>query len=270
MQGAGFLNVESGGIQGGAARRAGFWRRQFEPLETTKRTVFDVLFGILLPALCFIFDPIVFRGGFLGGQPLLGKLQFLAYSIAFIEISALALWLSARERLREHAVAVGGFLYAGALVSFLIGVVIFPFSLIGIGFLGVGLLGFTPFFTALVFWRNGRRAVNLGRESAGRGRRLAALALGLTFVAGFPVALHLKLTELAHESLQKILTGDALEAEAASERLKLLDCIIYTDTDKIIRAYRYERGPARRERLARAYLRITGRSIEAPRPYYFD
>ncbi|MBD0372738.1 MAG: hypothetical protein ICV60_17975 [Pyrinomonadaceae bacterium] len=270
MERAGVLNIESvGSANVEPHQRVSFLRRQLQPQESVKRTVFDVTFGIALPILCFIFDPIVFRS-FFGGEPFLGKLQFLAYTIALIEISTLALWLSAGKLLREHALAIGGFLYAGALVSFLIGVVLFPLSLLGIMFFGIGLFGFIPFLTALVFWRNGRRAVNLHQEGASRRRKLAAFALGLTFVLGFPLAMHLRLRSLAHESLQKILTGDGPEGEAATEQLKLLDSIIYTDTDEIIRAYYNERAPVRRERLARAYMRITGRSIDAQRSFMFD
>ncbi|HEV7842869.1 MAG TPA: hypothetical protein VGO69_04190 [Pyrinomonadaceae bacterium] len=268
MERAGVLNIESaGGAE--AKRKPGFWQRQFQQQATKKQKVFDVVFGVTLPVLCFIFDPIVFRGNFIGGAPLFGKLQFLAYAIAFIEISTLLIWLRARERLGAHAVTVGGFLYTGALISLLIGIVLLPLSLIGLVF-GIGILGFTPFVTFIVFWRNGRRAINLCLERVSRERKLGALVLGIIFVVGGPLAAHLKISQVSHASLTKILEGDAREAEEASEQLRLIGYLTYTNTDKTVWAYNGEQDQTRRARLARAYLKITGKDIEARNTYLFD
>lgn len=262
------LNIESAGREG-ERRWRGFLQRQFQPQPTLRQTIFDVLFGIALPILCFIFDPIVFRGNFMAGMALFGKLQFPAYAMAFIEISALTLWLCAGKRLGHYAVAIGGFLYAGALISLVIGVVLFPLSLLGLLF-GIGLLGFTPFLTSIVFWRNGRRAISLHPGGVNGRRSLVALALGLMFVAGVPLAIHLKISSVAQESLQKILEGDEREAEAAAERFRLIGYLTETETDKIVWAYHNEQDQARRDRLARLYLRITGKDIEARLVYLLD
>jgi hypothetical protein len=266
MERAGVLNIESA-VE--AKREPGFWRRQFQQQPTRKQTVFDVVFGIALPTLCFIFDPIVFRGNFIGGSPLFGQIQFLAYAIAFIEISTLLIWLCARERLDAYAVTIGGFLYTGAHISLLIGIVLLPLSLIGLVF-GIGILGFTPFVTFIIFWRNGRRAINLCPLRASRERRLAAFVLGIIFVIGGPLAAHLKISQAAQASLTKILEGDAREAEEATEQLRLISHLSHTNTDKIVWAYHNEQDQARRERLARAYLKLTGEDIEIRRTYLLD
>src|SRR6059036_1217018 len=46
--------------------RPRFWKRQFLGPATTPQIIFDVVFGIVGPVLCFVFDPVVFRGDFLG------------------------------------------------------------------------------------------------------------------------------------------------------------------------------------------------------------
>jgi hypothetical protein len=265
-QAGGVLNID--GI--GREREAGFWQRQFQPQATLKQSIFDVFFGIAMPVACFIFDPMIFRGNFIGGWPLFGKLQFPVYAMAFIEISALATWLCGRKRLGDYAVAIGGFLYAGALISLLIGIILFPLSLLGIAFAGLGLLGFTPFFTALVFWRNGRSALAHNPEAAGGRRKLASLALALVFVIGAPLALHLKISSSAQESLRKILEGDEREAAAAADHLRFIGYFTQAETDKIVWAYHNEQDQARRERLARIYLSITGSEIEARLTYLLD
>jgi hypothetical protein len=265
-QAGGLLNIGEGGRES----EPGFWQRQFQPQATLKQAIFDVFFGIAMPVACFTFDPMIFRGNFMGGWPLFGKLQFPVYAMAFIEISALTIWLCGRRRLGDYAVAIGGFLYAGALISLLIGIILFPLSLLGIAFAGLGLLGFTPFFTALVFWRNGRRAFGLNPEAAGGRRKLASLALALVFVMGAPLAVHLKISSSAEDSLRKILEGDEREAAAAAEHLRIIGYFTQAETDKIVRAYHNEQDQARRERLARIYLSLTGRDIEARLTYLLD
>jgi hypothetical protein len=266
MNRAGVLNIESAS---GEEVKPGFWRRQFQPQATWQQTAFDVIFGMVLPVLCFIFDPIVFRGNFFGGAPLFGQLTFLAYAIALIEISVLLVWLCGRERLGARAVAIGGLLLTGALISLLIGIVLLPLSLIGILFL-VGILGFTPFLTAFVFWRNGRRAIQLPAGHISRARRLGALSLGLIFVLGAPLAVHLKIARIADDSLAQILESNGQEMAEATEKLRLIGYLTDTQTDKIVWAYHQERDPVRRERLARAYLTITGKDIEMRLTYLLD
>ena len=269
MERAGVLNIESAGCTKEKSE-PGFWRRQFRQQTTRKQTIFDVLFGVVLPVLCFIFDPIVFRGNFFGGVPLFGQLQFLAYTVAFIEITTLLIWLVWRERLRRQAVALGGFLLTGALISLAIGIVLLPFSLLGLFFFGLGLLGFTPFLTFIVFWRNGRRAINLQTAYARGARKLGALVLGMIFVVGGPSAAHVSLTRAASDSVEKILEGDAQSMEAAIKRLKLMGYFTYISTDEIVWAYNREQDQSRRERLARAYMEITGKDIEMRLTFLLD
>lgn len=166
----------------------GFWRRQFGEQVTPKQRRFDIMFGFVMPVLCLVFDPIVFRA-WLSDEPgfLLGRLRFYAYTISALEMVALAAWLSGVAGRGRPPAALGGMLLAGGLFSLALGVVLLPFSLLGIIFFFVGLLGFTPLFTAVVYLRNGWRAANLGRTGDDMSWREASeFAVGFVFALGAP------------------------------------------------------------------------------------
>ncbi len=47
--------------------KIGYWKRQFQAQGNSKQRVYDWIFGVILPVICFAFDPIVFKGsGFEG------------------------------------------------------------------------------------------------------------------------------------------------------------------------------------------------------------
>src|SRR4029453_13024465 len=79
---------------------SGFWGRQFMPTGTDAQIFFDVLFGIVAPVLCFVYDPIVFKSGF--DRPLYPQFQSVAYMVSAIEIAVLSLWLVCGRRLRPR------------------------------------------------------------------------------------------------------------------------------------------------------------------------
>ena len=115
----------------------GFWRRQFMPPTSGAQRAFDVLFGVVAPVLCFFFDPIVFKSDF--NQGLFSSYQAYAYMVSGVEILLLLTWLIWGKQLRPRTGLVGGILMAGALFSGVIGVLILPFSLLGLA-LGIGIL----------------------------------------------------------------------------------------------------------------------------------
>jgi hypothetical protein len=177
-----------------------FWRRQFDAAPTRAQRWFDVTFGIIMPVLCFYFDPIVFRGGSLNDHGLYPGIRFYAYTISALEMVALCAWLLGAARARLSPAVLAGVLLAGAMFSFVVGVLILPFSVIGLLFYLIGVLGFVPFLTALVYVRNAWRAGG----AAGRvGADLESLAAA-AFACGFFFAL------LAPVVMQVSSTGEAL------------------------------------------------------------
>lgn len=77
---------------GSTQEKAGFWHRQFAPTLTRPQIIFDVVFGMVGPILCFVFDPIVFRS-WIGGAPFAADYQTLVYLFSGLQITLLCFWL---------------------------------------------------------------------------------------------------------------------------------------------------------------------------------
>ena len=239
-----------------------FWRRQFSVTATQSQITFDVIVGIILPILCLIFDPIVFRHGFRNEGGILKNFQLFAYTVIALEVLTLAIWLVWGKRAGTWSSAIGGILLAGALFSFVIAVVILPLSLMGLLFAFIGALGFTPFVTAFIYMRNGRRALRAANAGASGYEFIGALLLGMVFVLGGPALAQWKVSHMVAESVQELTRGDQQRMTEAAQRLKYLNWIIDVDLDELVQAYGGSNDPAYKERLARAYEGITGESIE--------
>lgn len=169
------------------SREDGIW---FGPRDAGS-TFTDVLFGILLPLLCFTLDPGVVWGEFVtpfSGYPLAVCL------IAGAVMIAMVVWLTVGRR----DAYLAGILFVGALLSITLAVFLFPFALVGsimALFFGyqdptylLGFLGFVPFFTAFVCFRAGTRilgAVTPARQLLQAGGAAAVLlALALAYQNG--------------------------------------------------------------------------------------
>ena len=129
-----------------------FWQRQFTAKTTLRQIIFDVVAGILLPILCLVFDPIVFRG-----SGLLAECRALAYIAIGFGVLTLTLWLALGAQIKQWVSIIAGILLFGALFAFAIGVILLPLSLLELRVV-VGVFGFAPFFTSFVFLRNWFRA----------------------------------------------------------------------------------------------------------------
>lgn len=245
--------------QKGETSQPGFLRRQFMPSTSSAQRVFDVLFGVVAPILCFVFDPIVFRANF--GLGLLPAYQSYAYLVSGIEISLLLICLLWGPQLQPRTRLLGGTLMAGALFSGVIGVILLPFSLIGL-LLGIGIFGFIPFFTALVYWRNGKRALQLAGKHLSIRATIGTVALGCVLSLGAPAGLNLIASRLVSESMKAVLYGDPRSADMAVDQIKYLRFFARPEVDTLISAYTTETEPRRKNELKRRYARLTGEDIE--------
>lgn len=173
----------------------GFWRRQFDDAPTPAQRRFDVVFGVVMPLLCFHFDPVVFRGGYVNDRGLYPGVRLYAYTISALEMVALCAWLFAAGRAGRGPSVLAGVLLAGSMFSFVTGVAILPYSVFGLIIL-IGVLGFVPFLTALVYLRNAWRAAGAaGRASTGlQDLAAAAFACGFYFALLAPAVAHKSVT----------------------------------------------------------------------------
>lgn len=171
--------------EGAAPQQQGFWRRQFTGEPTRGQEKFDRWFGVAIPVACYFFDPLIFQGLMLD-HGLLEEYRLFVYMVSAIEIGMLLCWFTFRRDLETFAAPFAGVLFAGGLFSALIGVLILPLSVLGMLYV-IGLLGFIPFVTAVVYLRNGVRAMRAQIvNSAFQMRYLIALAAAF-LVIGFPL-----------------------------------------------------------------------------------
>jgi hypothetical protein len=241
-------------------RRRRFWRRQFQTEATLWQLIFDATIGMILPVLCLIFDPVVFRGGIIG-RPMFDDCQLFAYGLIGIEIVALGAWLLAGARAGEWCGVLAGTMFSGTLFSVVIGFLLLPFSIVGLAF-GIGILGFTPFVTAFIYWRNAQRAHGLAGTKMARAALCLTVAFGAFVPLSAPAFAHWRIKHLIERSVSEVLHGDETLAAAAVGRLGYLKWFATRDFEPLLRAYSNETDPARQRRLAHAYRQITGDDIE--------
>jgi hypothetical protein len=160
--------------------KLGFWKRQFQSEATAKQKTFDGVFGVVLPALCFLFDPFVFRGS----GALLGAYKPFAYLLSYVSIMGLLAFVLWGEKLKWFNGFLVGLFAVGALISTGIGLVLLPFSLFGLMIL-IGAMGFTPLFTGFVLWRSAVRAFKISRP--GLGTKLLVNMMILSAVLSFTI-----------------------------------------------------------------------------------
>lgn len=241
-------------------QKNGFWRRQFAPTITRPQIIFDALFGVIGPILCFVFDPVVFRGWF-AGPPLFPAYRNFAYLFSGIEIAVLCLWLLTGPGLEVWNRMMGGIFLIGALFCLAVGLVLSPFSLIGLLY-GIGIFGFTPFLTAMVYLRNSRRALRSNSRELSNLVRILVPSLGILFATGLPLLLSIEINLAVNRAIDEIVQGDTHHAVYAAHRLTSLGFFADSELDRIVDAYRSERDEKRKELLRACYREITGENLE--------
>ena len=250
------------------ANSSGFWARQFADVSTEKQDRFDIVLGIVLPVICLVVDPIVFQGGFFGEQPILGRFQLFAYLFCGLQIGIFLCWRTLARHLAPAAGLIGGILLAGALFSFIVGVLILPFTLLGLIIL-IGIVGFTPFLTAFVYLRTGIRALrSQQRNVLFESRFLLAVLTALLSVA-LPVLISYQVSTTISAGLDQILYGNPQEAEIAVNRLKWLP-VSWSQRREIVIAYDNETSSEKKDVLKRRYKELTGEDIDRDRYFLRD
>jgi hypothetical protein len=233
-------------------------RRQFDGPPTPAQTKFDIAFGVVLPVACFVFDPFAFKS--FGGRGLLESFQFYAYALSALEMTTLGVWLAARGRLGEWASAAGGVLLAGALFCFAIGVVLLPFSLIGLLFI-IGVFGFMPFFTGFAYLRNGVRAVRLARNCLSfRANFVGSLVVGAVVVFSLPALAGAGVSRFVNASVETLIAGRELSPFEWGA-LRAAHLFADADVERLVSAYAGETDPARKARLESVYRELTGADV---------
>ena len=108
-----------------------FLQRQFASVPTLSQRKFDWYFGVGLPIVCIAADPIVFRTWAPRGEGMLSDYTVFCYALSSVSIMAMAAWLLWGRKLGELRPFLGGLFLVAAAISTTVGVILFPFSLIG-------------------------------------------------------------------------------------------------------------------------------------------
>jgi hypothetical protein len=254
--------------------RPGFFRRQLSPPTTRAQTFFDVFLGIVAPILCFVFDPIVFKGGF--DNALLPQFQSFAYMVSAVEILILIVWLVWGRNFQPAARFAGGMLMAGALISLVTGVIILPFTLLGLMF-GIGVFGFIPFLTFAVYLRRAKSAFQLAAKpapgprglaqhrevaSSGAGALIGATIVGCVLVLGPPAGLNFVASMFMSQAMNAVVNADERKADLAIDEITYLQFFTQPQFDKLVLAYEQANDQSRKEQLRQRYFKLTGIVIE--------
>jgi hypothetical protein len=206
-----------------------FWKRQFHTESTYGQKYFDGLFGIILPVICFFFDPIVFRTNDLGA-PLAGQFKPFAYILSFVSIMALMAFMIWGAKLKWLNGFLSGLFAVGAIVSLFVGIALFPFSVMGLVVL-IGALGFTPLFTAFVYWRNAVRAYKITKPVLGINLLVKSMMLTAMFNLITPAIINIKI----QKGLETLQNGNPSEIRRTAQRLRLVAPLV--DFTKLYQKY---------------------------------
>jgi len=238
----------------------GFWRRQFQPEPTRRQKQYDWIFGVIMPVVCFAFDPFIFKSWGEPGGGILGAYKPFAYVGSFVSILGLMAWLLWREKLGGFASLLGGLFFIAGSVALLTGIALAPLSLIGLMVL-IGVLGFTPLFTSVIYLRNGVRALRSAKPDLTRSKLVAATIIGSLWGLAVPYALNAEV----NRSFKLIANGTPTTIRLQGLKLRLLAPIV--DSELLNKAY-WEApadSPTRSE-IKVLYQQMTGKEFkEYPR-----
>lgn len=143
-------------------KNKGFWRNLF---ANDSSPIFDILLGVIAPALCLVFDPFVFREVFrCTNFVYLGTITIFAYTAISLGIFTLLVWIFLGNKIRYGLGLISGVFIAGSVLACTVGIVLLPFSLLGLTLYCLGLAGLIPFLTSFVYLRNAIRALRRDRQ----------------------------------------------------------------------------------------------------------
>ena len=236
----------------------GFFRRQIQSEATSNQKIFDWVFGIILPIICFYFDPIVFKGGIWEiGDPIFADYRAFAYLLSITSILSLFTFMIWGKKLKWLNSFLSGLLIISAIISLSIGIMIFPISLLGL-FVLVGAMGFTPLFTSFVYLRNGIRAFEDAQPFFSFSMAVRSAVLSAVLSLAVPYLANAKM----QYALETMLNGDANRVQQMGKKFKYVAPLV--NTSALVRQYRIEQdySEEKRKAIANLYQELSGEDIE--------
>lgn len=234
------------------------------PDDIDPPTTFQVIWGLVVPLLALIFDPIVFRNrlGLLSDEAgLFERFRVGGYLALGGSILAYAIILCRPPRTLATRTLTAGLLCGATLTAYGFGLALVPFSILGLIFI-IGILGVIPFLAA---WAYQRIAVQLLRFGlpGWYGRR--QFWLGLLLMLVVPLGGQVYATRRIDSASQALIAGQPERRQEAIASLRSAFWCSLSCYDQLVLPYMREGDPDRKVALADAYREITGGSLEMRR-----
>ncbi len=225
--------------------------------------VYAVGAGIFAPYVCLALQPVLLPGDLtLPGLQFINVFWIFGYGIIGLEMLVLAVWLALKDRLGAWNAPIAGILFVGGLFSGGLGLILLPFSAIGLVIL-IGALGFVPFFTAFAYFVCSERAYRRAEQAMPGPRSFYAALVGVALILGIPGAAQTTASLAVRSAIHEVANGTPEAVE------KLRPWYRFAHRDRLIWACSAEQDPIRRKRLADAYKQLTGEDAEPRlRPRY--
>ncbi len=230
---------------------------------TPRQTLFDVAGGAVIPILLLIFDPAVFRSTGCIGSPVLVNYAIFAYLAIGLGILTLLAWLFVPAARRRRAGIFAGTLLTGGLFAAGIGIVMLPVSIPGL-LICLGALGFVPFITAVVYFRNGVRAFRTARlATSSQARLIVNLLVGSLLVMVPPAIVQIQITNAVQRAVDQIAENPGSSATVVTELRALDSMCLRLCTSTIGAAFDRAQfaNPSRQQRLTETYREVTGQVL---------
>lgn len=209
---------------------------------------------MVLPVVLILCDPAVFHSRVFGvGLPWLGRVKPFCYAATAVAVSVLAVWL---RRPRSSAF-VSGIFFGSGLFAFSLGVAILPLSLMGILFLGLGVLGFLPFVMSVVYLRTAYVALPERQVRF----RLSRCVLGVLGALGFACGTQATASHVFDESVAVISAENPAARVRGTAALRRWAVVL--DLELLVPIYLGEKDPEKKARIAQIYKELTGEDAEA-------
>lgn len=219
---------------------------------------FSIFAGIVAPIVCFAIQRVLLADDifWLPGLRFINIFWLFGYGLIGLEMLALALRLAFGTRLGGWNGPVSGVLLVGALFAGGLGLVLLPFSLIGLLMI-IGALGFIPFLTAAVYYAHAVEAYRQARQVMAGERLVAAVLLGALLVVGIPGAVQARVSLAVRSAIRDVAAGNP------GALAKLRAWYRFAPRDRLVWAYAAEQDQTRKRRLADAYKALTGEDVES-------
>jgi len=168
-------------------------------------------------------------------------------------------WLIWRDKLGGFGAFLSGIFFLAGLISLALGIAMIPISLIGLMAI-VGVLGFTPLFTSVIYLRNGVRALRAAKITLGRSKLNYAAAIGAIWAFAIPYTLNVEV----NRSLDLIASGTPETIRLQGFKLRLLAPLVDSYQLETLDRKTY-RGSAQEREIEILYQQLTGKQLNVNR-----